>query len=103
MADDLCLDKFKFPRENIMVLSDDAEDERNLPTRENIMRAMQWLAYDAHEHDSLFFHCTSFSLLLAVSRSLLDIDSGHGGQIRDTNGDEVDGMDESASFPSAAS
>ena len=50
-------DKFKFPRENIMVLTDEAEDERNLPTKENIQRAMQWLSYDAQTHDSLFFHC----------------------------------------------
>ncbi|VDB92382.1 unnamed protein product [Peniophora sp. CBMAI 1063] len=73
----LLVDKFKFPRENVMVLTDEAEDERNLPTKQNIQRAMQWLSYDAQPHDSLFFHY-----------------SGHGGQIRDTNGDEVDGMDE---------
>ncbi|TFY81426.1 hypothetical protein EWM64_g2586 [Hericium alpestre] len=38
---------------------------------------MQWLVEDAHPHDSLFFHY-----------------SGHGGQTKDLDGDEVDGYDE---------
>jgi len=39
--------------------------------------AMKWLVKDAKPHDSLFFHY-----------------SGHGGQIKDTSGDEVGGFDE---------
>ena len=42
-----------------MVLTDDAADERNLPTRRNIVAAMQWLAQGASAHDSLFLHCAS--------------------------------------------
>jgi hypothetical protein len=38
---------------------------------------MRWLVSDANKHDSLFFHY-----------------SGHGSQVRDSNGDEADGYDE---------
>jgi hypothetical protein len=38
---------------------------------------MDWLVWDAHSGDSLFF-----------------LFSGHGGQTEDLNGDEDDGMDE---------
>jgi len=66
-----------FGKENIVVLTDDTRDPRRLPTKANIMGAMKWLVKDAKAHDSLFFHY-----------------SGHGGQIRDMDGDEVDGYDE---------
>ena len=36
---------------DIMVLTDDAADERNLPTRRNIVAAMQWLAQGASAHE----------------------------------------------------
>jgi len=48
-----------------------------MPTRDNILRGMQWLVTGARPNDSLFFHY-----------------SGHGGQIKDTDGDEFDGYDE---------
>lgn len=53
---------------------------------------------DAQPDDSLFFHC---ALFVTPSRrckkdSIFLIDSGHGGQVKDTDGDEVDGYDESA-------
>jgi hypothetical protein len=43
-----------------------------LPTRQNILASMQWLVQGAQPGDSLFFHY-----------------SGHGGSVRDRNGDEV--------------
>lgn len=46
-------------------------------TRENILRACQWLVAGAAPNDSLFFHY-----------------SGHGGKVEDLNGDEDDGYDE---------
>ena len=54
---------------------------------------MRWLVRGAHKHDSLFIHCTS------VFKGYLNlpthgVDSGHGSQVRDLNGDEVDGYDE---------
>ncbi|KAI8973088.1 caspase domain-containing protein [Trametes punicea] len=62
---------------DIEVLTDDSSDTRRLPTRNNIIDAMHRLVRDAHPHDSLFFHY-----------------SGHGAQVKDKNGDEIDGYDE---------
>jgi len=61
----------------MMVLTDDQSDSRRLPTRENMLNGMRWLVAGAQPGDSLFFHF-----------------SGHGGQARDTDGDEEDGWDE---------
>lgn len=61
---------------------------------------MQWLVRSACTHDSLFFHCKPshcwchFSQLIRVVK----IDSGHGGQTKDLDGDEVDGYDEGIPF-----
>jgi len=71
-----------FQSKHIALLTDEAKDPRKLPTRKNIMDAMYWLVNGAKANDSLFFHF-----------------SGHGQQVRDREGDEVDGYDE-AIFPS---
>lgn len=63
--------------EDILMLRDDTRNPRRMPTRKNMIEAMRWLVKDARPHDSLFFHY-----------------SGHGGQIPDTNGDEIDGLNE---------
>ncbi|TFY70869.1 hypothetical protein EVG20_g2131 [Dentipellis fragilis] len=68
---------YHYDPKNIILLTDDARNPRDQPTRANIFSAMRWLVKGAHAHDSLFFHY-----------------SGHGGQTRDKNGDEVDGYDE---------
>ncbi|KAG2095488.1 caspase domain-containing protein [Suillus discolor] len=62
---------------DIVMLVDDTDNLRQMPTRKNILDAMRWLVNDAHPHDALFFHY-----------------SGHGGQVPDQDGDEVDGLDE---------
>lgn len=59
------------------MLTDDAANPRQIPTRANMIAAMQWLVRDAQPNDSLFFHY-----------------SGHGGQTPDLDGDEDDGNDE---------
>ncbi|CAE6537142.1 unnamed protein product [Rhizoctonia solani] len=69
--------QFGYKQEDIVKLTDDATNPRQMPTRENILNAMQWLVKDAHPNDSLFFHY-----------------SGHGGQTKDKDGDEADGYDE---------
>ncbi|PIL35656.1 hypothetical protein GSI_02386 [Ganoderma sinense ZZ0214-1] len=63
--------------DDIVMLTDDAQNPRQIPTRENIIQAMQWLVRNAQPNDSLFFHY-----------------SGHGGQTKDLDGDEADGFDE---------
>ncbi|KAJ7897632.1 peptidase C14, caspase domain-containing protein [Mycena olivaceomarginata] len=66
-----------YKAEDIVVLTDDCPHARGQPTQQNILDAMEWLVADARPHDMLFFHY-----------------SGHGGQTRDLEGDEVDGYDE---------
>ncbi|KAI0322581.1 caspase domain-containing protein [Amylostereum chailletii] len=68
---------FGYKRDDMVILTDDQRDPRSIPTKENIIRAMQWLVTGAQPNDSLFFHY-----------------SGHGGQTKDTDGDEDDGYDE---------
>ncbi|KAK0431431.1 caspase domain-containing protein [Armillaria borealis] len=66
-----------YKEEDIVMLTDDSTNPRQQPTRRNMIDAMLWLVKDAQPNDSLFFHY-----------------SGHGGQTRDKDGDEVDGYDE---------
>ena len=84
---------WNFKPEDIIVLTDDTQDPRRLPTKANILSAMKWLVKGAKAHDSLFFHCESY-LYPASHFAYPFLDSGHGGQIRDTDGDEIDGYDE---------
>ncbi|KAI8386093.1 Metacaspase-1 [Nakaseomyces glabratus] len=63
--------------EDIVMLTDDQREMVKIPLKENIIRAMQWLVKDAQPNDALFFHY-----------------SGHGGQTKDLDGDEEDGMDD---------
>lgn len=62
---------------DMVILNDDSRNPVSMPTRNNIIRAMEWLVKDAQAGDSLFFHY-----------------SGHGGEEKDEDGDEVDGKDE---------
>ena len=64
-----------FPVNNMTILHD--EDRNMMPTRANILRAMQWLVAGAKQGDVLFFHF-----------------SGHGSQQRDDSGMEADGYNE---------
>lgn len=54
---------------------------------------MQWLVRDAKPNDSLFFHCMFFTYIYIIGSQFL-VDSGHGGQTKDLDGDEDDGYDE---------
>lgn len=51
----LC-DRFGYKQEDIVVLTDDARNPRQIPTRENMIAAMNWLVDGARPNDSLFFH-----------------------------------------------
>ncbi|KAI0091227.1 caspase domain-containing protein [Irpex rosettiformis] len=68
---------FGYKQDDIVMLTDDSSNPRQIPTKQNILQAMQWLVRDAHPNDSLFFHY-----------------SGHGGQTKDIDGEEADGYDE---------
>ncbi|KIR35949.1 metacaspase-1 [Cryptococcus deuterogattii MMRL2647] len=71
------IERYGYKSEDIVMLTDDARNSRQIPTRANILAAMQWLVQGAQPNDSLFFHY-----------------SGHGGQTQDLDGDEDDGYDE---------
>jgi len=63
--------------DDICVLTDDSSDKSKLPTRANILSGFQWLRSGAKAGDSLILHY-----------------SGHGGSVKDEDGDEEDGKDE---------
>jgi len=74
---DFLIQRYKFPDNQILVLTDDSYDPSRQPTKQVILAGFQWLLNGAKAGDSLFFHY-----------------SGHGSQVRDTNGDEADFLDE---------
>lgn len=69
--------RYGYKPEDIVILTDDNRELIKVPTRANMIRAMQWLVKDARPNDALFFHY-----------------SGHGGQTKDLDNDEDDGMDD---------
>ncbi|KAK9772502.1 putative Metacaspase-1A [Seiridium cardinale] len=71
------MERYNYKREDMIILTDDAQDQVLQPTASNIRRAMQWLVAGARPNDALFLHY-----------------SGHGGQTADLDGDEEDGTDE---------
>jgi len=71
------IDHWGYKSRDIIILTDDAPDRRDIPTKRNMIEAMHWLVRGARTNDALFFHY-----------------SGHGGQTRDLDGDETDGLDE---------
>ncbi|WVQ89284.1 hypothetical protein IAS59_003038 [Cryptococcus gattii] len=70
-------ERYGYQLYDIVMLTDDMNDARTMPTRDNIIKAMKWLVDGAQRDDALFFHY-----------------SGHGTQREDINGDEQDGQDE---------
>lgn len=55
------MQKQRFRREDMVILTDDQRDPRSQPTRQNILRAMSWLVNGAEPNDSLFFHYSGTS------------------------------------------
>lgn len=45
-----------YRREDMVILTDDQKNPKSLPTKSNIIRAMQWLVHEAQPNDSLFIH-----------------------------------------------
>ncbi|KAH6833277.1 hypothetical protein C2S53_018111 [Perilla frutescens var. hirtella] len=74
----LLVERFHFPASSILVLTEEEEDYYRIPTKRNIRNALRWLVQGCQSGDSLVFHY-----------------SGHGSQVRDRDGDERDGYDES--------
>ncbi|KAL3235338.1 Metacaspase-1 [Nakaseomyces bracarensis] len=74
---DFLVSRHGYSPDDIVMLTDDQREMVRVPLRQNMLRAMQWLVRDAQPNDSLFLHY-----------------SGHGGQTKDLDGDEEDGMDD---------
>ncbi|OCF31458.1 hypothetical protein I316_06860 [Kwoniella heveanensis BCC8398] len=70
-------ERFGYQPADIVILTDEVNDPRTMPTRENIINGMRWLVEGAKRDDSLFLHY-----------------SGHGTQTEDLEGDEGDDDDE---------
>jgi len=67
-----------YKSDDMVILTDrPGSDMRSIPTRQNITAAMNWLVRGAQPGDALFFHY-----------------SGHGGQVKASQGDEADGYNE---------
>ncbi|KAF4121531.1 Caspase domain, partial [Geosmithia morbida] len=47
---------FGYRREDMVILTDDQQNQMSQPTKQNILRAMHWLVKGAQSNDSLFFH-----------------------------------------------
>ena len=68
----------KYKLDEVLVLTDDqTSDPTKMPTRDNILNGFKWLTRGATKGDSLIMHY-----------------SGHGGSVKDLDGDEEDGNDE---------
>ncbi|KAI8340136.1 peptidase C14, caspase domain-containing protein [Chlamydoabsidia padenii] len=65
------IQRFNFKEEDMVILTDDQEEDRFRPTKANIYSAMQWLVNDAQPDDS-----------------------GHGGSVKDVERGEGDGYNE---------
>ncbi|PHT98056.1 Metacaspase-3 [Capsicum chinense] len=72
------VEKLGFPYASVIVLTEDEKDPYKYPTKANIRSALRWLVHGCRPGDSLVFHY-----------------SGHGARVRDRDGDEIDGHDES--------
>lgn len=75
---DMLISKFGYSADNIIMLTDDQEEESKKPTATNIIQNLYNLISKTHsDTEEIWFHY-----------------SGHGYYIRDRSGDEEDGMDE---------
>jgi hypothetical protein len=71
----MLMDAYGYAAQNITVLRDD--DGNKMPTKANILLALQSIIAASRASDEIWLHY-----------------SGHGTQVRDTNGDEADRLDE---------
>ena len=55
------IERFHYQRQDMVILTDDQQNPMSRPTKQNILRAMQWLVQGAQPNDSLFFHYSGTS------------------------------------------
>lgn len=62
------VENYGYKREDMVILTDDATNPLLQPTKENILRAMQWLVTGAQPNDALFLHYSG-QFVLSLSGS----------------------------------
>jgi len=85
---DLLVNKYGYKDENIVLLTDDTEYK---PTNKNIIEGLKWLL-STNSCDEFGHECKPLDS--SLNPELFFHYSGHGGYVIDTDGDEVDGFDE---------
>jgi len=86
---ELLIRKYKYQESNILLLTDDTLIK---PAAANILKGWKWLLSSSPASD---FSRSRFTRLGSRDKPILFFHySGHGSQVRDRNGDEKDGIDE---------
>jgi hypothetical protein len=49
-------ERYNYRPEDMVILTDDSRNPRQIPTRANILQAIGWLVQGAQPNDALFFH-----------------------------------------------
>ncbi|KAK2662959.1 hypothetical protein Ddye_001533 [Dipteronia dyeriana] len=76
---DLLIHYFGFSEDNLLILTEEKDDPKVIPTKKNIEKGLQWLVEGCRDGDSLVFYF-----------------AGHGSSVEQAcSGDEIDGRDES--------
>jgi len=88
MMKEFLINHYNYKEENILLLSDDT---KNKPTRENILQGWEWLISSTKAKD---FKKKYVKMKNDEKYNYVFHYSGHGSQVKDVNGDEEDGMDE---------
>lgn len=63
---------FGYAREDMVILTDDQQNEMSQPKKRNILRAMHWLVKDAQPNDSLFLHYSGHGFVSLAIHYALD-------------------------------
>jgi hypothetical protein len=56
VSDTEAAERYRYQPEDIVMLTDDSRNPRQIPNKANILQAMQWLVTGARPDDALFFH-----------------------------------------------
>ena len=54
-------ERYGYKWEDMVILTDDQQDPRKIPTKANMQKAMEWLVANAQPNDALFFHYSGMS------------------------------------------
>lgn len=50
------MERYNYRSDDMVILTDDSKNPRQIPTKANMIAAMQWLVNGAQPNDALFFH-----------------------------------------------